>query len=257
MSTISAVLYANQNHPELKIEYPHWPDRYKQIMKKWRALSADKKQPYLQRARDNRSAQQAQQRTKKAQQVRVQSYFKTHHPTEFSRKDEKHFVQNHTFISRYYFANFHIIHDHISYANIFFTFLSLSFVNDIYMCMKKMYTSIRSSSSHSMYFFVYRLKEGKICHVICHTNQKSTLMWSSQIHFTIILYNLFFIQSFIFVPSFHNYLFYVYVFKYLLPLNEYILHIYTHKNSFFLSLSVSPPSPLTLSLSFAYIYYEN
>jgi len=69
MSTISAVLYANQNHPELKIEYPHWPDRYKQIMKKWRALSSDKKQPYLQRARDNRSAQQAQLRTKKAQQV--------------------------------------------------------------------------------------------------------------------------------------------------------------------------------------------
>lgn len=69
MSTISAVLYANQNHPELKIEFPHWPDRYKQIMKKWRALSADKKQPYLQRARDNRSAQQAQLRTKKAQQV--------------------------------------------------------------------------------------------------------------------------------------------------------------------------------------------
>lgn len=69
MSTISAVLYANQNHPELKIEFPHWPDRYKQIMKKWRALSADKKQPYLQRARDNRSTQQAQLRTKKAQQV--------------------------------------------------------------------------------------------------------------------------------------------------------------------------------------------
>lgn len=80
MSTISAVLYANQNHPELKIEYPHWPDRYKQIMKKWRALSADKKQPYLQRARDNRSAQQAQLRTKKAQQVREKMFmfFYTH-----------------------------------------------------------------------------------------------------------------------------------------------------------------------------------
>lgn len=82
MSTISAVLYANQNHPELKIEYPHWPDRYKQIMKKWRALSADKKQPYLQRARDNRSAQQAQLRTKKAQQVRRREkmfmFFYTH-----------------------------------------------------------------------------------------------------------------------------------------------------------------------------------
>jgi HMG-box domain len=70
-STISAVLYANQNHPELKIEYPSWNDRYKQIMKKWRALSAERKAPYLQRARDNRSAQQAQLRTKKAQQVRI------------------------------------------------------------------------------------------------------------------------------------------------------------------------------------------
>ena len=75
MSTISAVLYANQNHPELKIEYPHWPDRYKQIMKKWRALSSDKKSPYLQRARDNRSAQQAQIRTKKAQQVINEFFF--------------------------------------------------------------------------------------------------------------------------------------------------------------------------------------
>jgi histone-lysine N-methyltransferase MLL3 len=63
------VLYANQNHPELKMEYPQWSDRYKQILKKWRALPADKKAPYLQRARDNRSAQQAQLRTKKAQQV--------------------------------------------------------------------------------------------------------------------------------------------------------------------------------------------
>lgn len=74
MSTISAVLYANQNHPELKVEYPQWSDRYKQIMKKWRALSSDKKTPFLQRARDNRSAQQAQLRTKKAQQVREPRY---------------------------------------------------------------------------------------------------------------------------------------------------------------------------------------
>lgn len=68
-ATISAVLYANTNHPELKSEFPNWPDRYKQIMKRWRALIPEKKQPFLQRARDNRSAQQAQLRTKKAQQV--------------------------------------------------------------------------------------------------------------------------------------------------------------------------------------------
>lgn len=73
-STISSVLYANQNHPELKIEFPHWPDRYKQVLKKWRALSTEKKAPYLQRARDNRSAQQAQIRTKKVQQVWVKVY---------------------------------------------------------------------------------------------------------------------------------------------------------------------------------------
>lgn len=64
-ATISAVLYANLNHPEWKTEYPNWNDRCKQILKKWRALSSDKKSPYLQQARDNRSAL----RMKKAQQV--------------------------------------------------------------------------------------------------------------------------------------------------------------------------------------------
>lgn len=66
-ATISAVLYANINHPEWKTDFPVWADRYKQILKKWRALSADKKAPYLQQARDNRSAF----RMKKAQQVRI------------------------------------------------------------------------------------------------------------------------------------------------------------------------------------------
>lgn len=65
MATISAVLYANMNHPELKSEYPNWTDRFKQILKKWRALSTENKQPFLQKARDNRSAL----RMKKAQQV--------------------------------------------------------------------------------------------------------------------------------------------------------------------------------------------
>jgi [histone H3]-lysine4 N-trimethyltransferase MLL3 len=65
MATISAVLYANINHPELKQEYPTWSDRCKQVLKKWRALSTEKKAPYLQQARDNRSAL----RMKKSQQV--------------------------------------------------------------------------------------------------------------------------------------------------------------------------------------------
>ncbi|XP_045521362.1 histone-lysine N-methyltransferase 2C-like isoform X11 [Pieris brassicae] len=63
-ATISAVLYANTNHPEWKSEFPNWVDRCKQILKKWRALPAEQKAPYLQRARDNRSAI----RMKKAQQ---------------------------------------------------------------------------------------------------------------------------------------------------------------------------------------------
>ncbi|CAB3239125.1 unnamed protein product [Arctia plantaginis] len=63
-ATISAVLYANMNHSEWKTEFPNWGDRVKQILKKWRALPSDQKAPYLQRARDNRSAI----RMKKAQQ---------------------------------------------------------------------------------------------------------------------------------------------------------------------------------------------
>lgn len=65
-ATISAVLYANTNHPEWKSEFPNWVDRCKQILKKWRALLSEQKAPYLQRARENRSAI----KMKKAQQVR-------------------------------------------------------------------------------------------------------------------------------------------------------------------------------------------
>lgn len=64
-ATISAVLYANMNHPEWKNEYPSWSDRYKQIIKKWRTLSPEQKAPYLLQAKDNRSAL----RMKKQQQV--------------------------------------------------------------------------------------------------------------------------------------------------------------------------------------------
>lgn len=64
-ATISAVLYANMNHPEWKVDHPAWNDRYKQIIKKWRTLSNEQKAPYLQQAKDNRSAL----RMKKQQQV--------------------------------------------------------------------------------------------------------------------------------------------------------------------------------------------
>ncbi|KAL1379791.1 hypothetical protein pipiens_014643 [Culex pipiens pipiens] len=65
LATISSVLYCNTQHPELKLEFPNWADRCKQIFKRWRLLSTEQKQPYLQQARDNRSAI----RMKKSQQV--------------------------------------------------------------------------------------------------------------------------------------------------------------------------------------------
>ncbi|XP_037091196.1 histone-lysine N-methyltransferase 2D-like [Pollicipes pollicipes] len=55
-ATISPVLYANHKHPELRAEFPAVADRVRQIMKIWRALSPESKQPYLQKAKENRSA---------------------------------------------------------------------------------------------------------------------------------------------------------------------------------------------------------
>ncbi|KAH8237068.1 hypothetical protein KR038_003829 [Drosophila bunnanda] len=56
MATISAVLYANTEHPNLKELFPNWNDRCKQILKRWRSLCNEKKAPFLQKAKDNRSA---------------------------------------------------------------------------------------------------------------------------------------------------------------------------------------------------------
>jgi len=55
-ATIAMILYANQNHPNLKTEYPIWADRVKQIAKIWTNFPIDKRQPYVQAARENRTA---------------------------------------------------------------------------------------------------------------------------------------------------------------------------------------------------------
>lgn len=47
LSTISPVLYANINFPNLKQDYPDWSSRCKQIMKLWRKVPATDKAPYL------------------------------------------------------------------------------------------------------------------------------------------------------------------------------------------------------------------
>ncbi|XP_037946845.1 histone-lysine N-methyltransferase 2C [Teleopsis dalmanni] len=70
MATISAVLYANTQFPELKQTYPNWNDRCKQILKKWRSLPTEKKAPFLQHAKDNRSALRLQ----RIQQFHGKSY---------------------------------------------------------------------------------------------------------------------------------------------------------------------------------------
>ena len=53
MATLSAVLYANVTHPDLNVNFPEWPERYKQIQKLWRKANADDKKPFSARAREN------------------------------------------------------------------------------------------------------------------------------------------------------------------------------------------------------------
>lgn len=55
-ATIAMILYSNKNHPNLRAEYPIWADRIKQIAKIWKNLPNDKRQPYVQQARENRTA---------------------------------------------------------------------------------------------------------------------------------------------------------------------------------------------------------
>ena len=50
------ILNANRNHPTLKTKYPTWADRIKQIAKIWMNFPNDKRQPYVQAARENRTA---------------------------------------------------------------------------------------------------------------------------------------------------------------------------------------------------------
>ncbi|XP_076338000.1 LOW QUALITY PROTEIN: histone-lysine N-methyltransferase 2C-like [Tachypleus tridentatus] len=61
-ATISSILYTNINMPQLKIEYPNWPDRAKQIAKIWRSLPSEKRQLFVQQAKENRAANRIQKR---------------------------------------------------------------------------------------------------------------------------------------------------------------------------------------------------
>ncbi|XP_073519880.1 histone-lysine N-methyltransferase 2D isoform X2 [Phyllobates terribilis] len=74
LSTISPVLYANKNFPNLRKDYPDWSNRCKQIMKLWRKVPAQDKTPYLQKAKDNRAAHRINKVQKQAEsQINKQS----------------------------------------------------------------------------------------------------------------------------------------------------------------------------------------
>ncbi|XP_063808767.1 histone-lysine N-methyltransferase 2D isoform X2 [Pseudophryne corroboree] len=73
LSTISPVLYANKNFPNLRKDYPDWSSRCKQIMKLWRKVPAPDKAPYLQKAKDNRAAHRINKVQKAENQINKQS----------------------------------------------------------------------------------------------------------------------------------------------------------------------------------------
>ncbi|KAI1229823.1 Histone-lysine N-methyltransferase 2D, partial [Lamprotornis superbus] len=73
LSTISPVLYANMNFPNLKQDYPDWSSRCKQIMKLWRKVPATDKAPYLQKAKDNRAAHRINKVQKAESQINKQT----------------------------------------------------------------------------------------------------------------------------------------------------------------------------------------
>ena len=55
-ATIAMILYSNKNYQNLKSEYPVWTDRIKQIARIWKSLPNERRQPYVQQARENRTA---------------------------------------------------------------------------------------------------------------------------------------------------------------------------------------------------------
>ncbi|XP_064470937.1 histone-lysine N-methyltransferase 2C-like isoform X3 [Ornithodoros turicata] len=71
-ATISPVLYANLNCQNLRLEYPSWTERSKQIAKIWRNLPPDKRQPFLQMARENRANSRIQKSQDPGKVVREQ-----------------------------------------------------------------------------------------------------------------------------------------------------------------------------------------
>ncbi|XP_055953683.1 histone-lysine N-methyltransferase 2C-like isoform X4 [Argiope bruennichi] len=106
LSTISPVLYANINLPHLKIEFPAWTDRVKQIAKIWRGLPTEKRQPYLQRARENRAASRSQRSSSTDSERSVKETSKTQEVDQ-----EKQWKQYHAIRMQHQAAQQRLIHE--------------------------------------------------------------------------------------------------------------------------------------------------
>ncbi|GBN75180.1 Histone-lysine N-methyltransferase 2D, partial [Araneus ventricosus] len=106
LSTISPVLYANINLPHLKIEFPAWTDRVKQIAKIWRGLPTEKRQPYLQRARENRAASRSQRSSSTDSERSVKEASKTQEVDQ-----EKQWKQYHAIRMQHQAAQQRLIHE--------------------------------------------------------------------------------------------------------------------------------------------------
>ena len=79
------ILYANRNHPDLKIEYPIWADRINQIAKIWKNLPNDTRQPYVHAARENRTASPKNKRVRLFSNWRIEK-----NPVQIDRGLESH-----------------------------------------------------------------------------------------------------------------------------------------------------------------------
>ena len=63
-ATCAMILYANKNHPNLKLKYPNFNERIQQITKIWKNLPTSKKQSFTAQARENHVSSRKSKATK-------------------------------------------------------------------------------------------------------------------------------------------------------------------------------------------------
>ncbi|KAH8398593.1 hypothetical protein KR222_008590 [Zaprionus bogoriensis] len=141
MATISAVLYANTEHSNLKDLYPNWNDRCKQILKRWRSLCNEKKAPFLQKAKDNRSAlRQRREQCKMTQPSKSEkqediSIWNNH----ISREEQTNLFTNYS--KRFYIR--------INSSYILITILNVFYLDEVTYDTRYIESTVHSSNTHN------------------------------------------------------------------------------------------------------------